>query len=280
MNKKDWETYFDAVKRQDWKSATNALEKIARTEKDNPQVYLKQGDAHQKTGDVQHAIASYHRSAQLLRDRGFGQKAIALYKIILRLAPGDKDAASGVEEILREIEAEKKAPRTAGVRGPLERGGNEAASVTPSAGKPCEGTVRVPKLFSGMSDEEFTKTCGEFQVRTYDPGEKVIEEGDSGDSMYLIRSGNAKVVAHITGRRIELAELGEGDLFGEVAFLTGRPRTAEVIALGPLKVYEIGRLDIERIVEKNPEVLSRLEDFYEKRARDTVEKIRLRPKNT
>ena len=130
-----------------------------------------------------------------------------------------------------------------------------------------------------MSEEAFDSILRDFEVKTYSTGERVLEEGDSGDSMYIIGSGSARVIAHLMGKEIELAELGEGDLFGEVAFLTGRPRTAEVVAAGPLKVLEINRLDIERIIERNPEVLSRLEDFYERRAKDTIMKIRARPKN-
>ena len=64
--------------------------------------------------------------------------------------------------------------------------------------------------------------------------------------------------------------LREGDVFGEVGFLTGRPRTAAVIADGPVEVYEIGRLDIEKLIETNPEVIARIEDFYETRVRDTI----------
>ncbi len=67
--------------------------------------------------------------------------------------------------------------------------------------------------------------------------------------------------------------MGDGDLFGEVAFLTGRPRTASVIAGGTLKVYEIGRMDIERIIESDPMVLSRLGEFFERRVKDTIKKV-------
>jgi CRP/FNR family cyclic AMP-dependent transcriptional regulator len=76
------------------------------------------------------------------------------------------------------------------------------------------------------------------------------------------------------GREIELAMLGEGDLFGEVAFLTGRTRTASIIAVGPLEVYEMDRMHIEQLLDRNPEIMSRLEGFYENRIRDTIKKIK------
>jgi CRP-like cAMP-binding protein len=278
---------------------------------------------YQKLGDTVQAISSYHRSARLLRTRGFNQKAIALYKIILRLDPHDSEAMTQSGKVMWEIEAEKTSPHAGRALSrlfdqaknentPLELSVGEAQSegdhdrsgewlqtnsYAPSQDPPVEReetdatppesgpsflnegkSAGVPKLFSGMSDEEFSKLLQELEVKTFSGNERVIEEGDSGDSMYLIESGRAKVTAHLLGKEVELALLGKGDLFGEVAFLTGRPRTAEVVALGPLRVFELGRLDIERIIERNPEVLSRIEDFYESRAKDTIEKIRSRRK--
>ena len=127
-----------------------------------------------------------------------------------------------------------------------------------------------------MPENEVKKVLEGLEIKTFNDKEMVIEEGDSGDSMYLIESGKAKVMAHLLGREVELAALGDGDVFGEVAFLTGRPRTASVIADGPLRVYEIGRFDIERIIEADPAVLSRLGEFFESRVRDTIKKVRPR----
>jgi len=92
--------------------------------------------------------------------------------------------------------------------------------------------------------------------------------------MYIVKSGKARVVAHLLGKEIELAVLEEGSVFGEVAFLTGRPRTASVIADGPLEVFEISRLDLEKIIGMNPVILSKIEDFYESRVQDTIKKIK------
>ena len=131
----------------------------------------------------------------------------------------------------------------------------------------------IPELFSDMSEEEFRNILVEFNIRTFSDKEKVIEEGDSGDSMYIIKSGKAKVVAHLLGKEIELAILQEGDMCGEVAFLTGRPRTASIIADGPVEVYEVSRVQLESIIDRNPEILGRLESFYESHVQDTIKKV-------
>lgn len=63
-------------------------------------------------------------------------------------------------------------------------------------------------------------------MRRFSSGEKVIEEGDTGESVYIIRNGNAAVFGHFLGKKVRLSTLSAGDFFGEVAFLTGRTRTA------------------------------------------------------
>ncbi len=125
-----------------------------------------------------------------------------------------------------------------------------------------------------FEDLLFAQHLHEVSRRTYADTQVVIEEGVSGDSLYVIRSGKAKVVAHLLGKRVELAVLGKGDLFGEVGFLTGRPRTASVVAVGPLEVYEITRRDIEKLIEVTPDIMAKIGDFYETRVRDTISQMK------
>jgi CRP-like cAMP-binding protein len=101
-----------------------------------------------------------------------------------------------------------------------------------------------------------------------------LEEGDSGDSVFFITSGRAKVISHIMGKEIELAILSPGDFFGEVAFLTGRPRTASVIALDELHVREFTKILLEEIFERYPSTLEKLEDFYHCRIEDTLRTVK------
>jgi len=269
MDNQNWEIYFNALKKQDWKTTKTALQNILQVERENPQILLKLGDIHQRTGDSINAIASYHQAALLLQSRGFLQKAIALYKIILRLDPFDSAAITRSKKLMMEIETAKFSQKPVTVselpavgsiedfKAHLEKRNSESI---------------IPELFSEMPEEEVLHILQELPLKSFSGNEKVVEEGDSGDSMYIIRSGKAKVIAHLFGKEIELAILEPGDIFGEVAFLTGRPRTASVIAEGPLDVYEISRLELEGIIDKNPSLLQKIEDFYESRVQDTIKK--------
>lgn len=134
-------------------------------------------------------------------------------------------------------------------------------------------------FLSSLPENEIKQIIERLKSQSFLPGQKVVEEGDFGDSIFIIISGEAKVVAHILGTEIELATLSVGDVFGEMAFLTGRPRTASVIAVDELRVMEFNRLILEEILEKYPEILKKLEDFYQSHLEDTISKVRTKIKN-
>ncbi len=99
-------------------------------------------------------------------------------------------------------------------------------------------------------------------------------EGDVGESLFVIEKGRVKVITTIAGKTIELAELGEGDIVGEVAILTDRPRTASVIALEETECFEMGRDLIMDILERHPELADALNEIYHQRVKDTITKVK------
>ena len=82
-------------------------------------------------------------------------------------------------------------------------------------------------------------------------GQVVVEEGAIGDSFFVIASGSASVT--IGGR--EVARLGPGAFFGEIALLDGLPRTATVTAITRLVLYEVKRGDFGLFLEESPSML-------------------------
>ncbi len=150
----------------------------------------------------------------------------------------------------------------------------ETAALWEAAGVEKETASAQAEMFSTLPEESVKAILGRAKGKTYGDGQCVVEEGDTGDSIFVIKKGSAKVSAHIMGKAIELATLGEGDVFGEVAFLTGRPRTASVIASGRLAVLEVDRLLLEDIIEKHPELLERLQDFFQTRVKATIKKVK------
>lgn len=292
MASKDlWQKYFDAIHKKNWEKALAAIAKLADRESKNPQVHLKAGDVLLRMNRSEEAIGAYHKASAIFSRQGFFEKSIAIYKIILRAEPNDKKALNGLDRIVGEFEASKKKTVFEPATPPPVEAEAPAAEMPPPAwGEPVTEApgwpAQAPKwptepspepalvLFSSMSEEQNKDFLQRAETHNFNPGETIVEEGDSGDSMYIIKSGSAKVVAHIQGKPLELARLQEGDIFGEVAFLTGRPRTASVIADGPTVLVEVNRFLLEEAIEKNPMLLEELEDFYHKRVKATVKKAR------
>src|SRR5918912_3276765 len=89
-------------------------------------------------------------------------------------------------------------------------------------------------LFADLSERDLAELAQVAVPRSWLAGEVVFREGDSGDTCYVIRAGTVRVTRrHSDGRLITLAELRDGDIFGELAMFGGETRSATVEALAP-----------------------------------------------
>ena len=73
-------------------------------------------------------------------------------------------------------------------------------------------------------------------LRNYPPGSMIVREGDMGDEAYVIKFGTCRAWKQIAGKRLHLGTLSQGDVFGEAAVLSARPRTATVEAVDEVTV--------------------------------------------
>jgi tetratricopeptide (TPR) repeat protein len=439
--KKQWAKYYTALKKQDWSKALAALSSIKEQRPRDSQVHIKIGDILQRMEDSRGAVDSYHKAAVYLVKEGFLQKAVAIFKIILRLDPRNKEATMKLGKVLEVAASSKRGflplaaaketeapadiePMTPGKditkpdqipqpTEPVKPEETPAYGEVPSYGEisvpekeperetpevPSHGEITLPgsgeeptgepgaerelgpgygeitldenevsgdgeslkvpempdpkkeedkeaergpgtvfgeipieeKEVSGAEeglelpempdpekekDEEFdtledfnellseaAKELPDFKedlklpvgfpaiflplgemkarmiverakARTFKSGERIINEGDTGDSLFFIIKGAAKVVSNILGMELVLATLTTGDIFGEVTFITGRPRTASIVAEGDNEILEFNRQLLEEAISKNPEVLENLNDLYYSRVSDTMKKV-------
>ena len=133
---------------------------------------------------------------------------------------------------------------------------------------------KVPKspFFEVLGDEERQALVAEMELEQHDEGHVIISEGQPGTSMYVIASGEVKVFT--TGKDnkpVYLAKLGEGDFFGEVSVLTGKPRTATITASQPTSLLRLDKDKLDNALSKYPGIRKVLDEFYRKRAKHTVE---------
>ena len=105
------------------------------------------------------------------------------------------------------------------------------------------------ELFSGLSDEQLERVQRLLRPRFVAPRERIVRKGDQGDACYFIASGAAEVV--FPDRRIPL---GTGDLFGEMALLTGMTRQADVVAMTYCRLLVLRKVDFDRFMQDNGDI--------------------------
>jgi hypothetical protein len=132
--------------------------------------------------------------------------------------------------------------------------------------------VQTP-LFPDFSVDELVEVIRGLELRSFEPGEIVVTEGEPGQSLFVLTTGSVRTYVRDTeGRSAAVRMLGEGDFFGEVSLLEGSPRTATVTAAARSELLEIDRLTLGKIAHKHPRVWSVVRSFYEKRARSEAER--------
>ncbi len=113
-------------------------------------------------------------------------------------------------------------------------------------------------IFSPLTPAELARLSASSESHTYAPGESIIRAGDAGDSMFVVNRGAVEVRITDNGRQRAVAELDEGKFFGEMALLTGEPRTAHVVATEETEVLEIGHLALKALFDANPDLVAAL----------------------
>lgn len=117
-------------------------------------------------------------------------------------------------------------------------------------------------------------SAAEIYGRDFPAGAVVFEEGDPGSRMYVIQSGEVRILKVVGGREIELARLSAGEAFGEMALLEGQPRSATAVVSTPARILEIEQDAFADLVRRNGEVALRLLRRLSARLREANRQIR------
>jgi cAMP-dependent protein kinase regulator len=121
-------------------------------------------------------------------------------------------------------------------------------------------------LFQKFSSGERREILDHLSVEEFPEGAIVLEEGAPGDCLYMIKSGEVEVfTSDGKGGKLALANLKEGDYFGEISLISGRPRTASVRVLKPAELVRLSKLDFDQYLARRPEAMKVLEDSLQSR---------------
>ena len=115
--------------------------------------------------------------------------------------------------------------------------------------------IRNIPLFTGLSRENLARIVAKLEPQSYSPGQTIVKQGTEGDALYLLQSGAVKVVLEDNGARPEnLAILGSGECFGEMALFTGAKRSASVVSLADSLVLKLSKESWEDLLSKHPTI--------------------------
>lgn len=144
--------------------------------------------------------------------------------------------------------------------------GKPKSDVPPPPRRDPTAVMQRVDLFSGM-DRRQTEQIGRLlKERRFKQGETVIVEGTGGAAFFVIESGEA-IVSH---KGVEVAKLGPGDHFGEIALIDGGPRTATVTAATDLVCYGLTFWEFRPLVERNGTIGWKLLEALAKRLREAA----------
>lgn len=104
--------------------------------------------------------------------------------------------------------------------------------------------LRKFRLFADLSHEELDTLLQQSSRASHPAGTKIISAGDAGLCMYVILRGKVRVTTESAGRKVDLADLGAGDFFGEVSLVDDGPRSADVTALEDCEFLVITRMTL------------------------------------
>lgn len=152
-------------------------------------------------------------------------------------------------------------------------------------------------LFADLPAETLDNLVAAAREQHFDHGERLVREGDTGDSLYVLEQGRVVVSTSGDGEAtiaagggggasgtLQLAVLGSGDFFGEMSLLTGAPRSATVRADGGCRVLVLTKSDLAPVLQADPDLAELLCRAVERRQAATAaaraERRERRPERT
>ena len=110
-----------------------------------------------------------------------------------------------------------------------------------------DALAAVP-LFAGLTPRHLRRLARDTTIDEYPAGITVVREGAHGDTMFIVLEGSARVERH--GRTV--ARFGPGDVFGEMAVIDARPRTATIVSETPMRCLVVYGTEFRKVVMDEP----------------------------
>ncbi|UCF64977.1 MAG: cyclic nucleotide-binding domain-containing protein [bacterium] len=132
---------------------------------------------------------------------------------------------------------------------------------------------KVP-FFRSLGKDGISFIVERLKFKPFDADEIICKIGDPGDKMWIIISGQVKVIVKPEDSDEEtlIAELTSGDYFGEMALLTGAPRSATIVTTEPSEMFILNKTDFDLVVERFPSITLSMGKIMSQRLTETLQK--------
>ncbi|MCR4288237.1 MAG: cyclic nucleotide-binding domain-containing protein [Deltaproteobacteria bacterium] len=119
--------------------------------------------------------------------------------------------------------------------------------------------LRELTFFADLTDNELDVVAKIVKKQDFKTGASVFKESEDGQSLYVIKSGEVKACKTAPdGELFTLVLMKDNEIFGEMSFLDGRPRSATIVAITDIETYIIEKSDFEGLVDNNPRIIYKL----------------------
>jgi CRP-like cAMP-binding protein len=116
-------------------------------------------------------------------------------------------------------------------------------------------------LFAGLSEEHHETIIQHITLQYYPVQHKLFEQGVLGSAMYIIKSGKVRIF----NEGGDLATLGAGDFFGEMALIEDQARNASAQTLSECEIFLLKKEDFKRLIQNTPDLAQKVQMAYTKR---------------
>ena len=130
--------------------------------------------------------------------------------------------------------------------------------------------LRSIPLFEGLSEDDLAALSSALKTRTFKAGTMIFAQGDAGDAMYIVESGDVNI--HLPGdgsNRISLKDLARGEFFGELSLFDEKPRSASALTTTDAILLELDRATLENYLERRPRAAMAILRTTSERLRET-----------
>jgi CRP-like cAMP-binding protein len=133
-----------------------------------------------------------------------------------------------------------------------------------------EQALAKVSLFEGLNPKYLKGLAAIATERVFKPGEYLMRQGESGVGLFIILSGKVRVEKiDASGKTVEIAENGPGDILGEMAVFDGAPRSASVAAATETASLVLASWEFNAFLKAHPEAALELLPIVVKRFRET-----------